>query len=138
MYEYDKLNDKWMRRASMLFAKSNFSMGYMNSSIYSFGGISNNGDQLDIVECFDLNENTWKYVGSMPAPFIAGCVVRYDDSFYIMGGRSGVGKYPSFYLNLNAFKYNLIEKNKGRFNNCYRFKPDTKEWTNIKGMNIGR
>ncbi len=47
---------------------------------------------------------------------IAGCVVRYVDCFYVMGGRSGVG----------------------RFDNCYKFTPATNEWTEIRRMNIGR
>jgi hypothetical protein len=52
----------------------------------------------------------------MPNKFIAGCVVYHEDSFYIMGGRSGVGK----------------------FNNCFIFKPATSQWIEIPQMKIGR
>jgi hypothetical protein len=54
----------------------------------------------------------------MPAPFIAGAVVAVpkEEAFYIMGGRSGVG----------------------RFNNCYKFKPEKLEWIDINSMNVGR
>ena len=100
----------------MLFAKANFSLCAMNNKIYSFGGITVDQDQLDIVEYYDMDENKWNYGGIMPNKFIAGCVVRHEDVFYVMGGRSGVGK----------------------FNNCFVFKPDTAEWTEISKMKIGR
>lgn len=45
----------------------------------------------DIVEYYDIEENKWTYVGSMPSPFVAGCVVAHDNLFYIIGGRNGVG-----------------------------------------------
>lgn len=88
----------------------------MNDRIYSFGGITSDQEQLDIVEYYDINENKWTYVGSMPHKFIAGCVISYEDCFYVMGGRSGVG----------------------RFNNCYKFKPETNDWQEISSMRVGR
>ena len=92
LYEYDNNHDTWIRRANMLFAKANFTLCAMDDKIYSFGGITKNQDQFDIVECYDSIENKWHYECSMPAPFVAGCVVRHEDAFYVMGGRSGVGK----------------------------------------------
>jgi hypothetical protein len=115
-YEYDKINDTWVRRANMLFAKANFTLCSMDDKIYSFGGVTTDQDQLDIVEYYDINQNKWHYIGKMPTAFIAGNVVRFEDKFYIMGGRSGVG----------------------RFNKCWQFKPDSCEWLEIKKMKIGR
>lgn len=91
MYEYDSLHDTWVKRASMLFAKANYSLCTMNDKIYSFGGITVGQIPLDIVEYYDIKENKWTYVGTMPTAFVAGCVVRYEDTFYVMGGRNGVG-----------------------------------------------
>lgn len=115
-YEYDKLNDNWIRRSNMLFAKSNFTLCSLRERIYSFGGITTDQDQLDIVEYYDITQNIWQYVGKMPTAFIAGNVVQHKDSFFILGGRSGVG----------------------RFNKCWQFKPDTCEWLEISKMKIGR
>lgn len=115
-FEYDKLHDTWIKRANMLFAKANFTLCAMDDRIYSFGGITVDQDQLDIVEYYDISENKWNYAGIMPHKFIAGCVVRHEDVFYVMGGRSGVG----------------------RFNNCYMFRPSTTEWTEINRMKVGR
>jgi hypothetical protein len=92
LYEYDNNHDTWIRRSNMLFAKANFTLCAMDDKIYSFGGITKNQDQFDIVECYDSIENKWNYECSMPAPFVAGCVIRHEDAFYVMGGRSGVGK----------------------------------------------
>lgn len=115
-YEYDKSNDTWIRRANMLFTKSNFALCEMNNKIYSFGGITADQDQLDIVEFYDIAQNKWHYLGKMPTAFVAGSVVKHKDSFYIMGGRIGVG----------------------RFNKCWQFKPDTSEWIEINKMKTGR
>ena len=48
--------------------------------------------------------------------YIAGAVVRWGEDFFIMGGRSGIG----------------------RFNKCWKFKPEKCEWSEIKKMKIGR
>ncbi len=69
-YEYDRLNDTWIRRANMLFPKANFSLCAMNDKIYSFGGVTTDQDQLDIVEYYDIDQNKWHYVGKMPTAFI--------------------------------------------------------------------
>jgi hypothetical protein len=94
----------------------------MNSTtnrIYSFGGVSTSQVPLDIIEYFDINENKWTYVGSMPAPFVAGCVVSHNDVFYVLGGRNG--------LDL------------GRHDTCYMYKPEpNNEWTELSKMSVGR
>ena len=74
----------------MLFAKSNFSLCAMNNQnkLYSFGGVNSSQEPLDIVEMFDVAENKWTYVGSIPTPFVAGCVVIHQDVFYVLGGRT--------------------------------------------------
>ena len=65
MYEYDNINDIWIRKANMLFSKSNFNLCALNDKIYSFGGITKDGDQLDIVECYDITENKWSILNSI-------------------------------------------------------------------------
>jgi N-acetylneuraminic acid mutarotase len=92
MYEYDNGQNTWIKKANMLFAKANFSLCVLNQRIYSFGGVSTGQIPLDIVEYYDIGDNKWIYVGSMPTPFVAGCVVMHEDKFYILGGRNGVGE----------------------------------------------
>ncbi|CAF0718298.1 unnamed protein product [Brachionus calyciflorus] len=117
LYEYDISHNKWLKRSNMLFAKANFSLCALNNErIYSFGGISTGQIPLDIVESYDVIENKWCYVGTMPSAFVAGCVVEYEKNFYVLGGRSGVGRHDS----------------------CYLFKPDINEWTEIASLKIGR
>ena len=116
VFEYDCQNDVWVRKASMLFAKSNFSLCSMNDTLYSFGGIVSGHVQSDVIESYDIANNQWSYVGTMPNPFVAGCVVRHEDAFYILGGRCGVGK----------------------FNNCFKYVPETREWSELRGMRVGR
>lgn len=100
----------------MLFAKSNFSLCSLNNKIYCFGGITLDVDRLDIVECYDIDENKWTYIGTMPTPFIAGSVITHNNLFYVCGGRIGVG----------------------RINSCYTFDANEKEWNQVASMRIGR
>lgn len=67
VFEFDPKQDTWLKRASMLFAKANFSMCSMDGRIYAFGGITVDQDQLDIVEFYDLAANAWNYAGVMPS-----------------------------------------------------------------------
>ena len=81
-YEYDRLNDTWLRRANMLFPKANFSLCAMNDKIYSFGGVTTDQDQLDIVEYYDIGQNKWHYGGKMPTAFIGKSVCcRFVERF---------------------------------------------------------
>lgn len=75
---------------------------------------------LDIVEYFDIGDNQWQYLCSMPAPFVAGCVVSHptENTFYVLGGRNG--------LDL------------GRHDSCYQFNADTNEWSELNKMSVGR
>lgn len=91
MYEYDNQKNTWIKKANMLFAKANFTLCVMGNRMYSFGGVSSGQIPLDIVEFYDIAENKWVYVGSMPTPFVAGSVIAYEDKFYVLGGRNGVG-----------------------------------------------
>jgi N-acetylneuraminic acid mutarotase len=102
----------------MLFAKANFSMCAMNGRIFAFGGVSTSQKPLDIVESFEVAENKWTYCGTMPVPFVAGCVVAHDEVFYVLGGRNG--------LDL------------GRHDTCFMFTPSSGEWTEIASMHVGR
>lgn len=96
MHEYDSKTNTWIKRANMLFTKANLSLCAMNERIYSFGGVSAGQIPLDLVEFYDMNENKWTYFGSMPTPFVAGSVVAYEDKFYVLGGRNGVGNILIF------------------------------------------
>ena len=92
MFEYDTKSDTWIKRANMLYPKANLSLCAMRNRIYAFGGVSSGQMPLDSVEYYDIDENKWVYAGTMPTPFVAGSVVAYEDKFYVIGGRNGVGK----------------------------------------------
>jgi hypothetical protein len=94
-----------MRRSNMLFAKANFSLCALNNKLYSFGGITLNEERIDIVECYDIAENVWIYIGTMPSPFVAGSVVAYHNAFFIMGGRVGVGNSDTSITILIAYTH---------------------------------
>jgi len=92
---YDGDHNKWMPRAPMLFPKSNFVLVHVAGKIYCFGGLSVNQHPSEIIECYDIAANQWKYVGMMPTTLIDLNAVVYNQFVYIIGGRTGVTTHHS-------------------------------------------
>ena len=88
-YLYDSDHNRWVARASMLFPKSNFALAYLSGKIYCFGGLSINQHPSEIIECYDVQSNQWKYVGMMPTTVVDLAVVAFNNHIYMIGGRSG-------------------------------------------------
>ena len=92
---YDGDYNKWAPRAPMLFPKSNFALAYVAGKIYSFGGLSVNQHPSEFVECYNVAENRWKYVGMMPTVLIDLNAVVHGQFVYVLGGRTGVTTHHS-------------------------------------------
>jgi len=92
---YDNDHNKWIPRAPMLFPKSNFALAHIAGKIYCFGGLSINQHPSEIVECYDIAANQWKYVGMMPTTLIDLNAVVYGPYIYVLGGRTGVTTHHS-------------------------------------------
>lgn len=111
-YQYDNDHNKWITKAPMLFPKSNFTLAYLDGKIYCFGGLTVNQHPTEIVECYDISNNRWNYVGMMPTTLVDLSSVVYKSQIYILGGRTGVGAH------------NVVMK----------YDPKNFEWTTLAGM----
>ena len=109
---YDNDHDCWLRRAPMLFPKSNFAMVCVDGKLYCFGGLTLNQHPTEIVERYDISANRWSYVGMMPTTLVDLSAVVHQGMVYILGGRTGVGAH------------NVVMK----------FDPVRTEWTSLAGM----
>ena len=110
--QYDNDHDVWVPKASMLFPKSNFSLAYVNGKIYCFGGLTKNQHPTEIIECYDIEQNRWNYVGMLHTTLVDLSTVVYRGAIYILGGRTGIGAH----------------------NVVMRYEPSTAEWTTLAGM----
>lgn len=111
-YVYDSDHNHWLPKASMLFPKSNFSLAYVSGKIYCFGGLSINQHPSEIIECYDIAKNQWKYMGMMPTTLVDLSTVVLNSFIYVLGGRTGVGAH----------------------NTTMKYDPKTCEWTTLSGM----
>ena len=109
---YDNDHNKWVARSPMLFPKSNFALAYVAGKIYCFGGLSDNQHPSEIVECYNIATNQWKYVGMMPALLVDLNAVVYHQFIYVLGGRIGVTTHQSL----------------------LRFDPQRLEWTTLSSI----
>jgi len=109
---YDNDHNKWVSRAPMLFPKSNFTLAHLAGKIYCFGGLSMNQHPSEIVECYDILANQWKYVGMMPTTLIDVNSVVYNQFVYVLGGRTGVTTHHAL----------------------LRFDPRRLDWTTLSAM----
>jgi BTB And C-terminal Kelch/Kelch motif len=115
-YLYDGDRNRWIPRASMLFPKSNFALACVGGKIYCFGGLSINQHPSEIVECYDVAANQWKYTGMMPTTLVDLTAVTYNQSVFIFGGRTGVTVHDS----------------------ALRYEPRRSEWTTLAAMRTPR
>lgn len=109
---YDCDHNKWVARAPMLFPKSNFALAHLAGKIYCFGGLSVDQHPSEIVECYDIVANQWKYVGMMPTTLIDLSAVVYNQFIYVLGGRTGVNTHHAL----------------------LRFDPQRLDWTTLAAM----
>ena len=100
---YDNDHDTWVRKAPMLFPKSNFALVYVSGKIYCFGGVTFYQHPTEIIECYDCMTNRWTYVGMMPVTLVDLCAISYEHDIYILGGRTGVGAHNVL------MKYNITD-----------------------------
>lgn len=108
---YDSDHNKWVPRAPMLFPKSNFALAHVAGKIYCFGGLSMQHPS-EIVECYDIVANQWKYIGMMPRTLIDLNAVVHNQFIYVLGGRTGVTTHHSL----------------------LRFDPRCLDWTTLSAM----
>ena len=100
---YDNDHDTWVRKAPMLFPKSNFALVHVSGKIYCFGGVTFYQHPTEIIECYDCVTNRWTYVGMMPVTLVDLCAISYEKDIYILGGRTGVGAHNVL------MKYNITD-----------------------------
>lgn len=88
VYEYDILNDTWIKKQDMPTARFAFKTYEVKGKIYAIGGSQGESSSLSSVEVYDPENDTWEIKPNMPVSlsWFTGAVV--NDKIYVIGGTS--------------------------------------------------
>ncbi|XP_077979877.1 kelch repeat and BTB domain-containing protein 8-like [Glandiceps talaboti] len=86
VYIYEHTHDRWHKRAPMLTERFDLHLVATDTHVYAIGGMGRGGQQLDVIEGYDLKTNQWKYVTSMPAGLSPLCAVAYGTYLFVIQG----------------------------------------------------
>ncbi|XP_002739001.1 kelch repeat and BTB domain-containing protein 8-like [Saccoglossus kowalevskii] len=86
VYIYEHTHDRWHKRAPMLTERFDLHLVCTDSHVYAIGGMGRGGQHLDVIEGYDLKNNQWKYVTSMPAGLSPLCAIVYGSCIYVIQG----------------------------------------------------
>ncbi|XP_013407672.1 kelch-like protein 9 [Lingula anatina] len=90
MYKFDPERNTWIRKASMIRARTRFTVDAIGGNLIVTGGEVRNGKLTDSVEVYDPVDNIWAEVSPLPRPRAdhGSCVV--DGKLLVSGGLSNI------------------------------------------------
>ena len=87
---FDPFERTWVHKAPMRQSRCAHAAVFCKGSIYAIGGIGKFGDEpLSTVETYDVVDDNWSYVTSLPHGLAHHNAVVYDDHIYTVGGTNG-------------------------------------------------
>ncbi|XP_070581051.1 kelch repeat and BTB domain-containing protein 8-like [Ptychodera flava] len=86
VYIYEHTHDRWHKRAPMLTERFDLHLAATDTHVYAIGGMGRGGQHLDVIEGYDLKDNKWKYVTSMPPGLSPLCAIVYGTHIYVIQG----------------------------------------------------
>ncbi|XP_038586253.1 kelch-like protein 33 [Micropterus salmoides] len=85
-YSYDPVQDSWKRLADMREFRSNFSVVVHEKHLYAIGGDKEINTNVDSVEMYNPDNNTWSFVQSLDQTLSGHAVTVIDGGIFISGG----------------------------------------------------
>ena len=76
----------WSKGAGMPTARSEITATNIGDDIYVIGGFDKSGDTLDVVEVYNVNNNSWKSIAPMPQGVHHAAAASYNGKIYVVGG----------------------------------------------------
>ncbi|NXS14887.1 KLH33 protein, partial [Neodrepanis coruscans] len=86
VYRYQPMDDSWERLASMTCGRSYFAAVALGNFIYALGGTSGELFCTDTVECYDLDNDTWRSCQPLPMALCGHAACALDGALYVSGG----------------------------------------------------
>jgi len=76
----------WTAGAPMLTPRTEVTAAVLRDDIYVLGGFNESGQVTDIVEVYDIANNTWTKAAPLPEALHHTAAASYDDKIYMVGG----------------------------------------------------
>jgi Kelch motif len=108
------LAQSWSEGLTMPTARSEIAATNIGDDIYVIGGLDESGDTLDMVEVYNVNNDSWKSVTPLPQAVHHTAATSYDGKIYVVGGFISREWIPS--------------------NQLFIYDPLKNEWTQGKSM----
>jgi len=80
------LAQSWSQGKSMPTARSEITATNIGDDIYVIGGFVGSGDASDVVEVYNVKNNSWKSIASLPQALHHSAVASHDGKIYVVGG----------------------------------------------------
>ena len=78
----------WSNGTSMSTSRSEITSTVIGNNIYVIGGLDKSGKVLDTVEVYDIKNDSWKTVASLPQPLHHTTASTFNGKIYVIGGSS--------------------------------------------------
>ncbi|KAF5900049.1 kelch-like protein 33, partial [Clarias magur] len=85
-YRYDPLNNSWERLSDMQEHRSNFTMVVRGGILYAIGGDRDISSNLDSVEKYSVETNTWSFTHPLDQPLSGHAAIVFGEEVFISGG----------------------------------------------------
>jgi N-acetylneuraminic acid mutarotase len=76
----------WINGAPMPIPRTEIAAALVGDNIYIIGGFDKSGRVTDIVEVYNLKNNSWAKVTPIPQPLHHTSAASYNDKIYVVGG----------------------------------------------------
>ena len=76
----------WSEGADMPTARSEITASNIGDEIFVIGGFDISGNPLDVVEVYNVKDDSWKSTASLPKPLHHTAAASYDGKIYVTGG----------------------------------------------------
>jgi N-acetylneuraminic acid mutarotase len=108
------LAQSWSEGAAMSTARSEITATNIRDDIYVIGGFDLSGDALDVVEVYNVKNDSWKSIAPLPKPLHHTAATSHGGKIYVAGGFISTEWIPS--------------------NQLFIYDPIKNEWTEGKPM----
>jgi N-acetylneuraminic acid mutarotase len=85
----------WSEGADMIGPRTDFTASNIGDDIYVIGGFDLSGDTLDVVEVYNVKNNSWKLIAPLPQGLNHAAAASYDGKIYVVGGSISSEWIPS-------------------------------------------
>ena len=85
----------WSEGADMINSRTDFAASNIGDDIYVIGGFDLSGDTLDVVEVYNVKNNSWKSIVPLPQGLNHAAAASYDGKIYVVGGSISSEWIPS-------------------------------------------